>query len=148
MPRREGDDIGADVSLDPKLAKEVEVVPRGSPVAPTQPERLEDQLDQPVQRRRRRIEVPGAWVWILKHDRSSRTGKTDVRASGQERRSCKRDLALLSPESCGDQDAQVRLGAATVGEPDQVRDQWRVCPVAAPVRGVAREFKKRLDITR
>ncbi len=43
---------------------------------------------------------------------------------------------------------QVRLGAATVCEPDQVRDQGRVRPVAAPVCGFAREFEKRLDIRR
>jgi hypothetical protein len=56
--------------------------------------------------------------------------------------------ARFSPERCGDQDMQVRLGAATVSEPDQVRDQWRVRPLAAPVRGFARELEKRLDITR
>jgi hypothetical protein len=81
-------------------------------------------------------------------DRRSSTATTGRRRD--ERRPLVAALAALlgvrSPEGCGDQVTEVRVGAATACEPDQVRDQWRVRPVAAPVCGFAREFEKRRDI--
>src|SRR5215218_9183295 len=79
MLRRKRQNLGPDVSFDAELAKQVEVLSPCEPVSPAYPKRLHDQFDQPLQRGRRRIEMPGARVGILEHDGAAGPGEAQVR---------------------------------------------------------------------
>src|SRR6266511_1797464 len=85
-------DLGAHVSLDAELAQQLQVMPPGVEVAAFQPERLEDELDQALQRPCRRIEVPGARVGVLEHDRATGPREPQVRLHLLVRASQRRDL--------------------------------------------------------
>src|SRR5215211_8652968 len=85
-------DLGAHVSLDAELAQQLQVMPPRVEVAAFQPERLEDELDQALQRPCRRIEVPGARVGVLEHDRATRPREPQVCLHLLVRASQRRDL--------------------------------------------------------
>src|SRR4029450_1024059 len=78
MPGGKSDDLGPDVSLDAELAKQVEVLSSCLPISPALPKRLLDERDQPLQRGGRRIEVPGASVGVLQHDRRAWAREPEV----------------------------------------------------------------------
>ena len=70
MPRRERKNLGADVSFDAELPKQLEVLSARPPISPAQPKRFLDQHDQPLQGGSRWVEVPRARVGVLEHDRA------------------------------------------------------------------------------
>jgi hypothetical protein len=55
-------DLGSNLSFDPELAEQAQVAPRRAPIAPTQPKCLDDQVDEPLQCGRGRIEVLGTGI--------------------------------------------------------------------------------------
>jgi hypothetical protein len=65
VTRGERHHLRPDVPLDAELAEQVEVVTPGLPVPAAREERLLDQLDQPFEGGRGRVEVPGARVGVL-----------------------------------------------------------------------------------
>src|SRR4026207_1925982 len=60
-----------DASFDAEVAKQVQVHSPSLPISTAQPERILDQGDQALERRRRRIEMPGSCVGVLEHDCSA-----------------------------------------------------------------------------
>src|SRR5215216_422031 len=86
------DDLSPDASFDTELPQQMEMPSARFPISPAPPKRLHDQLDQPLQGGRRRIEVPGARVGVLEHDDSARPREPEVRLHLIVRASQGRDL--------------------------------------------------------
>src|SRR4029453_9018459 len=70
--------LGADVSLDAEVAKQVQVHSTRLPISTAQPKRILDQDDEPLESGRRWIEMPGPSVGVLEHDRAPRASDARV----------------------------------------------------------------------
>jgi hypothetical protein len=79
MSRRKRQNLGPDVPFDTGAAEQVEQLETGLDIPAGLHERLPDELDQALQRTRRRVEMPRAHIPLLQNDRASLPEQPEVR---------------------------------------------------------------------
>src|SRR5215211_3599979 len=78
MSRRKRQDLGPDLPFDTEAAEQIKQLEAGLHVSTGPHERLPDELDQALQRTRRRVEAPRAHIPLLQHHRAARPEESEV----------------------------------------------------------------------
>src|SRR5829696_10374646 len=78
MSRRKRQDLRSHIPFDTEAAEQVKELTAGLHVPAGLHERLPDEIDQALQRRRRRVELPRAHIPLLQHHLAARPEEPDV----------------------------------------------------------------------